>query len=117
MGTNASAKRLPSDEAPSGGSRASLGGGYDARPRPPIRSMNTSQQATLHAALAQMTAVLRVAKESETKLRKDHSAKVAEAEELKRECNAWRMDSDRLWGQVKELQATVGQGQGSNTML
>mmetsp|Transcript_5188 Transcript_5188/g.7501 ORF Transcript_5188/g.7501 Transcript_5188/m.7501 type:complete len:887 (-) Transcript_5188:153-2813(-) len=87
---------------------ADTGMGFYASPmdneRGPFRSMALSQHATLHSALSQMAAVLRVAKESETKLRSNQNAHAAELEELRAECDAWRVESDRLWVQVKELQ-------------
>jgi regulator of replication initiation timing len=70
----------------------------------PWRSMALPQHATLHAALTQMSAVLRVAKESEAKLQRGHQSRYSEVEELRQEADAWRVESDRLWMQVKDLQ-------------
>merc|ERR1719183_1524470 len=78
--------------------------------RGPLRSMAAPQHASVHLALSQMAAVLRVAKESETSLRKSHSSRDAEIQELRQECDSWRIESDRLWVQVKELQQTVQEG-------
>lgn len=75
--------------------------------RGPLRSMALPQHATLHSALSQMAAVLRVAKESEAKLREAQTSRNSEAQELRQECDAWRIEADRLWVQVKDLQQIV----------
>jgi chromosome segregation ATPase len=72
--------------------------------------MSYPQHAKLHSALSQMAAVLRVAKESEAKLLEGQRSRHNEVEELRQEANAWRIESDRLWVQVKELQHQLQEG-------
>eukprot|EP00747_Dinoflagellata_sp_TGD_P104308 gnl/TRDRNA2_/TRDRNA2_169218_c2_seq1.p1 gnl/TRDRNA2_/TRDRNA2_169218_c2~~gnl/TRDRNA2_/TRDRNA2_169218_c2_seq1.p1 ORF type:complete len:611 (-),score=130.66 gnl/TRDRNA2_/TRDRNA2_169218_c2_seq1:91-1767(-) len=72
----------------------------DGLPRP----MASASHAALHAALSQMAATLRVAKENERQLRLQRGCSDAELEDLRQECEAWRLESDQLWCQVKELQ-------------
>mmetsp|Transcript_12421 Transcript_12421/g.20332 ORF Transcript_12421/g.20332 Transcript_12421/m.20332 type:complete len:999 (-) Transcript_12421:70-3066(-) len=83
--------------------------------RGPLRGMSLPQHGTLHSALTQMAAVLRVAKESEAKLVEGQKTRHNEVEELRQEANAWRIESDRLWVQVKELQHQLQEG-GSNVV-
>jgi energy-coupling factor transporter ATP-binding protein EcfA2 len=79
----------------------------DSGERGPLRSMAGPQNAGLHLALSQMAALLRVAKESDTNLRKGATSLDVEVQELRQECDSWRVESDRLWMKVKELQEKV----------
>jgi hypothetical protein len=78
-----------------------------------LRTMALMPHAKYHLALAQMAAVLRVAKESENSLRKNENSRESEVQELRQECDAWRAESDRLSLQVKDLEQVVQETGGS----
>jgi len=78
-----------------------------------IRGPVVAQQASLHWALSQMAAVLRVAKQQEARRSAPDQGyasgvDVSAFEELRRERDAWKAESEQLWGQVQELQAQLG---------
>merc|ERR1712151_611958 len=64
-------------------------------------------KATLHSALTQMAAVLRVAKEGEVRLKRTATEGKRHVDDLNIECVYWKKESDRLEKQFKELRDKV----------
>merc|ERR1712083_1068013 len=57
--------------------------------------------------MSQMAAQIRIAKENEYRMRDEQRTNESSIEEFRQECNAWRVESDRLWCQVKDLQTQL----------
>jgi len=66
------------------------------------RDSGKTTHSKLHGALSQMAVVLRVSREQE-EVYKDEVAI------LRQECESWRLEADRLWGQVQDLQRQLNE--------
>jgi len=71
---------------------------------PSIDATELRRNATLHAALSQMAAVLRASGSGERHKPRDESKLEDIIRQKQEECDSWRTESDQLWCQVKDLE-------------
>jgi len=74
--------------------------------------MSNDYKASLHADLARMAALMRIAKEKEMCGREVQDARDGFLAQLRQECDSWHQESQRLMAQTRGLQKQVSHARG-----